>query len=77
MERDTDCVIVLIMSPSCVFAVDLSISGLWSGGIEEHCEKMDEHHTPLSKQQLVQLIRSLILVEQVSILEIRWSIFLS
>lgn len=25
---------------------------------------MDEHHTPLSKQQLVQLIRSLILVEQ-------------
>lgn len=45
---------------------------------------MDEHHTPLSKQQLVQLIRSLILVEQVSILaishncfyEIRWNIFI-
>ncbi|XP_030007189.1 uncharacterized protein LOC115431074 [Sphaeramia orbicularis] len=37
---------------------------LWSGRIHEQCEKMDEHHTPLSKQQLVQLIRSLILVEQ-------------
>ena len=40
---------------------------MWSRGIQEQCEKMDEHHTPLSKQQLVQLIRSLILVEQVSI----------
>ncbi|XP_045911854.1 uncharacterized protein LOC123974890 [Micropterus dolomieu] len=47
-----------------VQSLDLSIGGLWSGGIEEHCEKMDEHHTPLSKPQLVQLIRSLILVEQ-------------
>lgn len=37
---------------------------LWSGRIQEQCEKMDEHQTPLSKQQLVQLIRSLILVEQ-------------
>ncbi|XP_054480068.1 uncharacterized protein LOC129111930 [Anoplopoma fimbria] len=45
-------------------SLDLSIGGLWSGRIEEQCEKMDEHHTPLSKQQLVQLIRSLILVEQ-------------
>ncbi len=53
-------------TPFC-FAVDLSIGGVWSGAIEEQCEKMDEHHTPLSKQQLVQLIRSLILVEQVSI----------
>nr|XP_020447804.1 uncharacterized protein LOC109955733 [Monopterus albus] len=43
---------------------DLSIGGVWSGRTEEHCDKMDEHHTPLSKQQLVQLIRSLILVEQ-------------
>lgn len=38
---------------------------LWSGRIQEQCEKMDEQHTPLSKQQLVQLVRSLILVEQV------------
>ncbi|XP_042260290.1 uncharacterized protein LOC121891790 isoform X2 [Thunnus maccoyii] len=45
-------------------SLDLSINGVWSGRIEEQCEKMDEHHTPLSKQQLVQLIRSLILVEQ-------------
>lgn len=37
---------------------------LWSGRIQEQCEKMDEQHTPLSKQQLVQLVRSLILVEQ-------------
>ncbi|XP_035533667.1 uncharacterized protein LOC118339947 [Morone saxatilis] len=44
--------------------LDLSIGGVWSGGIEEQCEKMDDHHAPLSKQQLVQLIRSLILVEQ-------------
>ncbi|XP_068446992.1 uncharacterized protein [Clinocottus analis] len=45
-------------------SLDLSIGSMWSGRIEEQCEKMDEHHTPLSKQQLVQLIRSLILVEQ-------------
>jgi len=35
---------------------------------------MDEHHTPLSKQQLVQLIRSLILVEQVPVLAIHASV---
>ncbi|XP_036947748.1 uncharacterized protein LOC119015642 [Acanthopagrus latus] len=42
----------------------LDFGAMWSRGIQEQCEKMDEHHTPLSKQQLVQLIRSLILVEQ-------------
>ncbi|TKS66305.1 hypothetical protein D9C73_000361 [Collichthys lucidus] len=47
-----------------VQSLDLSIGGLWSAGIEDQCDKMDDHHTPLSKQQLVQLIRSLILVEQ-------------
>ncbi|KAL7370297.1 hypothetical protein ABVT39_025123 [Epinephelus coioides] len=47
-----------------VHSLDLSIGGVWSGRIEEQCDKMDEPHTPLSKQQLVQLIRSLILVEQ-------------
>ncbi|XP_029378141.1 uncharacterized protein LOC115056042 [Echeneis naucrates] len=47
-----------------VHSMNLPIGGVWSGRIEEHCEKMDEHHTPLSKHQLVQLIRSLILVEQ-------------
>lgn len=36
--------------------------------MDEQCDKMDEQQTPLSKQQLVQLIRSLILVEQVSII---------
>ncbi|MEQ2208373.1 hypothetical protein XENOCAPTIV_027126, partial [Xenoophorus captivus] len=46
-------------------AVDLSF-GVWGERIEDQCEKMDEHPTQLSKQQLVQLIRSLILVEQVS-----------
>ncbi|XP_074520852.1 uncharacterized protein LOC141786048 isoform X2 [Halichoeres trimaculatus] len=45
-------------------SLDLSITGVWSRGIEEQCEKMDEQHTPLSTQQLVQLIRSLISVEQ-------------
>ncbi|XP_060888805.1 uncharacterized protein LOC132959648 [Labrus mixtus] len=45
-------------------SLDLSIGGMWSGRLEEQCEKMDEQHTPLSQQQLVQLIRSLILVEQ-------------
>lgn len=53
---------------SLCFLVDLSIGGVWSGRIEEQCEKMAEHHTPLSKQQFAQLIRSLILVEQVSVL---------
>ncbi|AWO95678.1 GI11910 product from transcript GI11910-RA [Scophthalmus maximus] len=47
-----------------VQSLDLPIGGVWSGRLEEQCEKMDEHQTPLSKQQLVQLIRSLILVEQ-------------
>ncbi|XP_058477874.1 uncharacterized protein LOC131448997 [Solea solea] len=44
--------------------LDLPIGGVWSGRLEMQSEKMDEQHTPLSKQQLVQLIRSLILVEQ-------------
>ncbi|XP_040888580.1 uncharacterized protein LOC121178122 [Toxotes jaculatrix] len=47
-----------------VQSLNLPFGGLWSGRIEEQCEKMDEHHMPLPKQQLVQLIRSLILVEQ-------------
>ncbi|KAM3585606.1 uncharacterized protein V6R79_022568 [Siganus canaliculatus] len=47
-----------------VHSLDLSVGGVWSGRLEDQCEKMDEPHTPLSKQQLVQLIRSLILVEQ-------------
>ncbi|XP_059184038.1 uncharacterized protein LOC131962940 [Centropristis striata] len=51
-------------NPKRVHSLDLSIGGMWSGRIEEQCEKMDEHHTHLSKQQLVQLIRSFILVEQ-------------
>lgn len=47
-----------------VHSLDLSIGGVWSGAMEEQCEKMDDQHAPLNKQQLVQLIRSLILVEQ-------------
>ncbi|XP_034469118.1 uncharacterized protein LOC117778028 [Hippoglossus hippoglossus] len=47
-----------------VHSLDLPIGGVWTGRIVEQCEKMDEHQAPLSKQQLVQLIRSLILVEQ-------------
>ncbi|XP_056157471.1 uncharacterized protein LOC130131711 [Lampris incognitus] len=38
-------------------SLDSSMGGSWNGRIEEH-------HTPLSKQQLVQLIRSLIMFEQ-------------
>ncbi|XP_028991519.1 uncharacterized protein LOC114846704 [Betta splendens] len=45
-------------------SLNLSIDGLWRGRLEEQCEKMDEHHSPISNQQLAQLIRSLILVEQ-------------
>ncbi|XP_076008571.1 uncharacterized protein LOC143002380 [Genypterus blacodes] len=45
-------------------SLDSDISGSWSGTLEEQCEKMEEQHTPLSNQQLVQLIRSIILVEQ-------------
>ncbi|XP_061571714.1 uncharacterized protein LOC133425069 [Cololabis saira] len=45
-------------------SLDLSIGEMWRGRIEDQCEKMEEHPTPLTKQQLVQLIRSLILVEQ-------------
>ncbi|CAL1598210.1 unnamed protein product [Knipowitschia caucasica] len=37
---------------------------LWSGRIQAQCDKMDDEHTPISKRQLVQLLRSLILVEQ-------------
>ncbi|KAK2856861.1 hypothetical protein Q5P01_005596 [Channa striata] len=47
-----------------VSPLDLCTGGHWNGRIEEQCKKMDEHHNPLSNQQLVQLIRSLILVEQ-------------
>ncbi|KAK0154170.1 hypothetical protein N1851_003739 [Merluccius polli] len=37
----------------------------WRGRMDEPCERMDEQQrTPLSNQQLAQLIRSLILVEQ-------------
>uniref|UniRef100_A0A1A8NTA7 Uncharacterized protein n=1 Tax=Nothobranchius rachovii TaxID=451742 RepID=A0A1A8NTA7_9TELE len=45
-------------------SLDLSINGMWTERLEDSCEKPDEHPTPLSKQQLEQLVRSLILVEQ-------------
>ncbi|KAM4710630.1 uncharacterized protein FYW61_021374 [Anableps anableps] len=45
-------------------SLDLNFGGVWGERIEDQCEKLDGHPTPLSKQQLVQLIRSLILVEQ-------------
>ncbi|XP_028255806.1 uncharacterized protein LOC114432167 [Parambassis ranga] len=53
-----------VTSTKRVHPLDLSIGGVWRGRVEEQCDKMDEQQTPLSKQQLVQLIRSLILVEQ-------------
>lgn len=49
--------------PSFYFAVDLPFDA-WSGRIQEQCVKMVDH-TPLSEQQVAQLMRSLILVEQV------------
>ncbi|KAI3365959.1 hypothetical protein L3Q82_009791, partial [Scortum barcoo] len=55
-----------------VQSLDLSIGGVWSGAMEEQCEKMDEQHAPLSKQQLVQLIRSLILVEQSLVSDLKY-----
>lgn len=50
---------------SLFVAVDFSLGAVWGERMEDQCEKLDEHPTPLSKQQLVQLIRSLILVGQV------------
>ncbi|XP_027867442.1 uncharacterized protein LOC114141169 [Xiphophorus couchianus] len=51
-------------NPKRAQSLDLSFGGVWGERIEDQCEKMDDHPTPLSKQQLVQLIRSLILVGQ-------------
>lgn len=48
----------------CYFTVDLPIDDAWSGNVKEQCVKMVDH-TPLSEQQVAQLMRSLILVEQV------------
>ncbi|XP_017285896.1 uncharacterized protein LOC108244311 [Kryptolebias marmoratus] len=45
-------------------SLDLSIDGIWREGIEDQCGKTDDHQAPLSKQQLVQLIRSVILIEK-------------
>lgn len=44
--------------------MDLPIDDAWSGRVQEQCEKMADH-TPLSEQQVAQLMSSLILVEQV------------
>lgn len=46
------------------FTVELPIDDAWSGKVKEQCVKMVDH-TPLSEQQVEQLMRSLILVEQV------------
>ncbi|XP_072305304.1 uncharacterized protein [Eucyclogobius newberryi] len=51
-------------SPTAVVPRRLQSLHQWSGRIQTQCDKMEDQHTPLSKQQLVQLIRSLILVEQ-------------
>ncbi|KAK7926187.1 hypothetical protein WMY93_008497 [Mugilogobius chulae] len=51
-------------SPTAAGPRRLQSLDLWSGRIHSQCDKMEDHHTPLTKQQLVQLIRSLILVEQ-------------
>ncbi|KAM8871687.1 uncharacterized protein ACB058_003857 [Synchiropus picturatus] len=44
-------------------SLDLPGEGVWSGRTEP-CERMYEQHTALSTQQLIQLIQSLISVEQ-------------
>lgn len=44
--------------------VDFPIDDAWSRRIQEQCVKMVDH-SPLSEQQVAQLMRSLILVEQV------------
>lgn len=46
-------------------SVDLSIGGMWRERIDGQGEKTDEHRSPLSNQQLVRLIRSIILIEKV------------
>ncbi|KAJ3584160.1 hypothetical protein NHX12_014656 [Muraenolepis orangiensis] len=47
-------------------SLESSSGSQWRGRIDEPCERMDDQQqpTPLSNQQLAQLIRSLILVEQ-------------
>ncbi|XP_019723956.1 uncharacterized protein LOC109514931 [Hippocampus comes] len=44
-------------------SLDFSTDGEWRGNVKQ-CKKMDESCAPMSEHQLVQLIRSLILVEQ-------------
>ncbi|XP_061519879.1 uncharacterized protein LOC133395153 [Phycodurus eques] len=44
-------------------SLDFAIDGEWSGNVAQ-CKKMDESQAPMSERQLVQFIRSLILVEQ-------------
>ncbi|XP_010898710.2 uncharacterized protein LOC105027993 isoform X2 [Esox lucius] len=44
--------------------LDPAIYRAWNSRSEDHSEKMEDNQAPLSNQQLVQLIRSLILVEQ-------------
>ncbi|CAL8308321.1 unnamed protein product [Merluccius merluccius] len=57
--------LVEIPAPQPKIAVDSSSGSQWRGRMDEPCERMDEQQrTPLSNQQLAQLIRSLILVEQ-------------
>ncbi|XP_012712772.2 uncharacterized protein LOC105921526 [Fundulus heteroclitus] len=51
-------------NPKRAHSLDLSFGGVWGERMEDQCGKMDEHPAQLSKQQLVQLIRALILVEQ-------------
>lgn len=45
-------------------SVDLSFRGVWAERIAERCDKMERPHAPLSRQQVAQLISSLIVVEQ-------------
>lgn len=45
--------------------MDVTLRGMLAERIAERCDKMDRPHTALARQQVVQLIRSLIVAEQV------------
>lgn len=45
--------------------MDVALRGVWAERIAERCDKMDRSHTLLARQRVAQLIRSLIVAEQV------------
>ncbi|TNM94419.1 hypothetical protein fugu_002595 [Takifugu bimaculatus] len=51
--------------------LDLPVDDAWSGRMQEQCEKMADH-TPLSEQQVAQLMRSLILEPRILVSDLKY-----